>query len=77
MSQDQILSGAPSSLCACQTICIVMQQGEQQGPKAEISNLAWNPKTAYILATCTTAGDVTICNLKKMAAVLSLTDEQG
>ena len=55
----------------------MFEQGEQQGPKADFSNLAWNPSVAYILATCTTAGDVTICNLKKMAAVLSLVDEQG
>lgn len=53
------------------------QEGHQQGPKAEISNLAWNPKIAHILATCTTAGSVTVWDLKKQATIMSLNDNQG
>ena len=54
-----------------------LQEGHQQGPKAEISQLAWNPKIPHILATCTTAGTVTVWDLKKQATVLNLSDNQG
>ena len=57
--------------------CLLPQEGHQQGPKAEISQLAWNPKIPHILATCTTAGTVTVWDLKKQATVLNLSDNQG
>ena len=56
---------------------LLPQEGHQQGPKAEISQLAWNPKIPHILATCTTAGTVTVWDLKKQATVLNLSDNQG
>ena len=60
-----------------QSSLLLLQEGHQQGPKAEISQLAWNPKIPHILATCTTAGTVTVWDLKKQATVLNLSDNQG
>ena len=54
-----------------------LQEGHQQGPKPEISNLAWNPKIVHILATCTAAGCVNVFDLKKQASIMSLNDNQG
>lgn len=56
---------------------ILLQEGHQQGPQPEISNLAWNPKIVHILATCTVAGSVTVFDLKKQASIMSLNDNQG
>ena len=56
---------------------LLLQEGHQQGPKPEISNLAWNPKIVHILATCTVAGSVNVFDLKKQASIMSLNDNQG
>lgn len=56
---------------------LLLQEGHQQGPKPEISNLAWNPKIVHILATCTAAGSVNVFDLKKQASIMSLNDNQG
>ena len=61
------------------TVCVLscLQEGHQQGPKADISSLAWNPKIAHIVATCTTAGAVTVWDLKKQTTIMTLSDNQG
>jgi hypothetical protein len=47
------------------------------GAPKPMAGLAWNPKVQHILATASSAGSVSVVDLKKQKPIMELSDNQG